>query len=225
MNEDVLEPWLDLMPRQGIIAEIGDRSLEGRTVAAGDMDRSPENRRCFDPGHLSEPARGLIDRFSGGLIGNEPGIAGHLIGRALRDDMAVRKIDDTLTAFGLVHVVGRDEGSQTFARHVVNGIPEFAPGFGIDTGGGLVEQQQLWLVQYTGGERQPLLPAAGEVPGKLVRAPSEAHSLHDLLNRLPAVAQLIDAGDEVEVLEHCEIFVEAETLGHVADLTPNTRRT
>ena len=141
MNEDVLEPWLDLMPRQGIIAEIGDRSLEGRTVAAGDMDRSPENRRCFDPGHLSEPARGLIDRFSGGLIGNEPGIAGHLIGRALRDDMAVRKIDDTLTAFGLVHVVGRDEGSQTFARHVVNEIPEFASGFGVDAGGGLVEQQ------------------------------------------------------------------------------------
>src|SRR5215472_5856035 len=59
---------------------------------------------------------------------------------------------------------------------------------------------------------------------KLVRAPSEAHSLHDLLNRLPAVAQLVDAGDEVEVLEHCEILVEAETLGHVADLTPNTRR-
>src|SRR5262249_10023249 len=59
---------------------------------------------------------------------------------------------------------------------------------------------------------------------KLVRAPSEAHSLHDLLNRLPAVAELIDAGGEGEGLGHCEIFGEAETLGHVADLTPNTRR-
>src|SRR6516165_316843 len=224
MNEDVLEPWLDLMPRQGIIAEIGDRSLEGRTVAAGDMDRSPENRRCFDPGHLSEPARGLIDRFSGGLLVIEPEIARHLIGRALRDDMAVRKIDDTLTAFGLVHVVGRDEGSQTFARHVVNEIPEFAPGFGIDTSGGLVEQQELWLVQYTGGERQPLLPAAGEVPGKLVRPPGEAHPCHNVLHRLPAVACLIHSGDEIEVLEHREILVEAEALGHIADLSPNARR-
>src|SRR5271165_5298287 len=106
MNEDVLEPWLDLMPRQGIIAEIGDRSLEGRAVAARDMDGSPENRGRLDPGHLPQPARGLVERLSGRLIGNEPGIARHLIGRALRDDMAVRKIDDTLTAFGLVHVVG-----------------------------------------------------------------------------------------------------------------------
>ena len=160
MNEDVLEPRLDLVPGQGIIAEIGDCSLERRAIAAGDMDRSPKNRSRFDPGHLPQPARGFVDCLSGGLIGNKPGIARHLIGGTLRDDMAIRKIDDTLTPFGLVHVVGRDEGGQTFARHVVNEIPELAPGFGIDTGSGLVEQQQLWLVQNTGGERQPLLPAA-----------------------------------------------------------------
>src|SRR5271167_2165308 len=198
MNEDVLEPWLDLMPRQGIIAEIGDRSLESRAVAACHVDGSPENSGRLDAGNLPQPARGLVERLSGRLIGNEPGTARHLIGRALRDDMAIRKVDDTLTSFRLVHVVGRNEGGQTVARHVVNEIPKLAPGFGIDTRGGLVEQQQLWLVQYTGGERQPLLPAAGEVPGKLVRPPGKTHPLHHALHRLPAVAHPIDSGDEIE---------------------------
>src|ERR1700758_167935 len=160
MNENVLEPGLDLMPPQRVVSEIGDRSLQGGTIAAGDMDSSPENSRRFDTGHLAQSARGLVNRLSGSLIGDEPGIACHLIGRALRDDVSVRKINDAFAALSLVHVVGRDECGQTFAGHVVNEIPKFAPGFGVDPGGGLIEQQQLWLMQYTGCERQPLLPTA-----------------------------------------------------------------
>jgi hypothetical protein len=37
MDEDVLEPRLDLMPRQGIIVEFRDRPLERAAVAARDM--------------------------------------------------------------------------------------------------------------------------------------------------------------------------------------------
>jgi hypothetical protein len=48
MDENVLEPGLDLMPRQRGISEIGDGSLERCTVAAGDMDGSPENGGRFD---------------------------------------------------------------------------------------------------------------------------------------------------------------------------------
>ena len=89
MNEDILEPRLDLVPPQGVITKIGDRPFERRPVTARDMDGSPENRRRFDAGHLPQPARGPVDRLSGGLVGNEPGIACHLIGGTLRDDMAV----------------------------------------------------------------------------------------------------------------------------------------
>ncbi len=38
------------------------------------------------------------------------------------------------------------------------------------------------------------------------------------LDRRPAVRHLVDAGDEVEVLEHRQVLVEAEALRHVADL-------
>src|SRR5262249_46369583 len=41
---------------------------------------------------------------------------------------------------------------------------------------------------------------------------------------LPPVRHLVDAGDEVEVLEDREVLVEAEALGHVAHLPAHQRR-
>ena len=140
MDENFLEPRLDLMPRQRIIVEIGDRSLQSRTVAAGDMDGPPENSGGFDSGYLPQPARGLVNGLPGGLVSDQTGIAHHLIGRALCHNVAVRKVNDALAALRLVHVMGRDQGSQTFRGHIMNEVPELATGVRIDAGGGLVEQ-------------------------------------------------------------------------------------
>ena len=85
------------------------------------------------------------------------------------------EIDDALAALGLVHVVGRDERRQALDRHVVDEVPEFAPRLGVDAGGRLVEQQQFWLVQDAGGEREPLLPAARKLSRELVAAVLEPH--------------------------------------------------
>jgi hypothetical protein len=62
------------------------------------------------------------------------------------------------------------------------------------------------------------------VSGELVRSPGQTHSRYHILHRLPAVAHLIDPGDEIEVFKHREILVEAEALGHITDLSPNARR-
>ena len=37
------------------------------------------------------------------------------------------------------------------------------------------------------------------------------------------VRHLVDARDEIEILEHGEVFVEAELLRHVADLAADQR--
>jgi hypothetical protein len=70
MDEHVLESRLDLMPPQCVVAKIGDCSLERRTIAPGDMDRSPEDRGSLDAGHLPQTAGGLVDRLSGRFVGN-----------------------------------------------------------------------------------------------------------------------------------------------------------
>ena len=84
-----------------------------------------------------------------------------------------------------------------------------------------VEEQQFRLVQHACGEREALLPAARQLPGELVAASLEAHALEDRPDRLPSIAHLVDARDEVEILEHREVLVKAEALRHVADLTTN----
>src|SRR5436305_473980 len=63
-------------------------------------------------------------------------------------------------------------------------VPEFAPRLGIDAGGGLIEQQKARLVQNAGGERQTLLPAAGELARELVAPALETQSLDRLRGAL-----------------------------------------
>jgi hypothetical protein len=58
----------------------------------------------------------------------------------------------------------------------------------------------------------------------LVAAVGEAHPLHDGGDLASAVLHFIDAGDEIERLKHCEVFVEAEFLRHVADMPAYHRR-
>ena len=47
---------------------------------------------------------------------------------------------------------------------------------------------------------------------------------HDVRHRLARVRHLVDVGDEIEVLLHGEVLVEAELLRHVADLAADQRR-
>ena len=187
--------------------------------SAGDMQRAAEHRRGLDARRAAQPARGDVDARPGRLEGDQ--------GRQSRDDLAARpcttmrpfgEIDDARAALRLVHVVGRDQDGQAVARHVVDQVPELAPRLGVDAGGRLVEQQQLRLVQHAGGERQPLLPAAGQLPGELVAPVGQAHALDDRRDRLAPVGHLVDPRDEIQVLDDGQVFVEAEPLRHVADL-------
>ena len=117
-----------------------------------------------------------------------PDCARHLVGAALHHDAPAGEIDDAVAALGLVHVVGRDQHGEAFARHVVDHVPELAPRLGVDAGGRLVEQQELRLMQDAGGEREALLPAAGQLAGELVAAIGEPHAVHDAPHRLARAA-------------------------------------
>src|SRR6202521_2993030 len=96
-------------------------------------------------------------------------------------------------------------------------LPEFAPRLGIDARRRLIEQQQPGLVDHAGRAREPLLPAAGELAGELILTILKAEPREGGVDFLPALRDLIDAGDEFQIFADREIFPEAEALGHVAD--------
>jgi hypothetical protein len=81
-----------------------------------------------------------------------------------------------------------------------------------------VQQQQLRIGQRAGAERQPLLPAAGEFAGKLLLAAVEADALDHVARGAACIGQAIEPRDELQILPHREILIEAEALRHVADL-------
>jgi hypothetical protein len=65
--------------------------------------------------------------------------------------VTVGEVSESVAALGLIHVVGRDEDGETAGSELMNFIPEFTAGLGVDTGGGLVKEEKFGLVDETGG--------------------------------------------------------------------------
>jgi len=69
----------------------------------------------------------------------------------------------------------------------------------IDARRRLVQQQQPGLVDHAGGEREPLLPAAGEFAGELMLAFLKAKPGDGGIDFLLALRNLVNARDEFQI--------------------------
>ena len=69
---------------------------------------------------------------------------------------------DAVAALRLVQVVGGDDDRHPLAGHAVDQAPEAAAGEGIDAARGLVQEEHPRPMEHGAGEREPLLPAAGQ---------------------------------------------------------------
>mmetsp|Transcript_23364 Transcript_23364/g.55525 ORF Transcript_23364/g.55525 Transcript_23364/m.55525 type:complete len:246 (+) Transcript_23364:1539-2276(+) len=132
--------------------------------------------------------------------------------------MAVGDVDQLMAALGLVHVMRRDQHRDALAGEQMDLVPELAPRLGVDAGRGFVQQQQARPVQQAGGEREALLPAAGQRAGQLPLPAGQAQALQRAIHRVVTVRHREQPGDEVEVLADGEVVVEPELLRHIADL-------
>ena len=99
------------------------------------------------------------------------------------EQLAVGDVGEAVAALGLVHVVRGDQHGEPVGGEPVDLVPELAPRLGVDAGGGLVEQQQLGLVQ---DRRRPAPGAASSRrrarrragPGGRVRPSRSSASSH-----------------------------------------------
>ena len=74
----------------------------------------------------------LLDQLARRALGDDPA--------AVHDDQPVAQL------LGLVHVVGGEDERRPALLQPVEAIPDQVPGLRIEPGGGLVEQQQLGIV-------------------------------------------------------------------------------
>jgi hypothetical protein len=108
----------------------------------------------------------------------------------------------------------------------VDEIPELPARQGIDAGGGLVQDQQIGIVNERAAESELLPHAARQVPGRPVGEGRKSRALQELPN--PPFALLAglaeQPGKELDILLHAQVGIEilAKPLRHVGD--PRTYR-
>jgi len=98
-------------------------------------------------------------------------------------------------------------------------LPHLVAGLGIKPRGGLIEDQQLRVVDEGTGQNQPTYHAARELSDLTLPAVLEGHKFQESLRSLPRLSfgDIEIAGEELQVLRHGEVWVQVVLLLADAD--------
>jgi len=114
-----------------------------------------------------------------------------------------------------------DEECDSLRRQQEEQVPQRTARDGIDARSGLVEEDNLGRVDDGAAEGETLLPSAGESADSAMQIRRKAGERDDLLNALlrASAGDPVDARVETEVLLDGKVFIEAELLRHIANMT------
>ena len=169
---------------------------------------------------LGRRQQGDEDRLQVLFAGARPQIRQATLGQ----DLARVHRHQEIEAGRLLHVGGGHQHAQIRAAltQAVHQFPEAAPGQGVHAGGGLVEDQQVRLVDEGAAQAQLLLHTAGQIHGGAIGEGGEARRLGQLGDaRGPGRPVLTEeTTEEVQVLADRQAGIEVppQTLGHVGDV-------
>jgi hypothetical protein len=82
-----------------------------------------------------------------------------------------------MTAFRLVQIGSRDQDRHALSGELGQGIPELAAADRVDTGVGLVEEQDSWLPDEGACKRELLLHSAAKTSGQATGEAGHAEHL------------------------------------------------
>jgi len=123
----------------------------------------------------------------------------------------------------LGHDVGREDDRESALPHVADQIDQPARGHGVEARGGLVQDQDLGLVEEDARDREPLLHARRHLAHALVEELVELEGLPELLDPLGDPIA-VHPGESPEVLEQIaagETVVELRVAGEISDRSPH----
>src|SRR5436190_1752226 len=128
--------------------------------------------------------------------------------------------------FGLVHEVCRQKNRLALAEKLSQPVPDQMPRLRVEAGSGLVEDQELRIVDQRARKRQTALHSAGKGPDAGIGFGGETCELEEPRNAL--VDQRIGHSEvtavDDEVLGHGEIRVDVVHLRYDADANPSLAR-
>src|SRR5512133_1937358 len=221
-GEDVLEGGLDhFYSLAGESLRAQDRLHGGATairIFGQNMDAVPEEGHAADLSRAQEdrgPAGGVAADLQQGALEQTL----HALHGVASQEPALVEQADPVAALRLVQVGRGDEDGHALLLELVEDAPEIPAGDGIDTVRRLVQEEHPGRVDEGAGEPELLLHAPGEVARLAAPEGGEVAEGQEPLEAFaPAgLRDFIEIGVEIDVLLHCEIRIQTEALGHVAD--------
>ena len=165
-------------------------------------------RKQGDEGIFDRPGIGLPLQIGGGAGGENPS---HIHG------------NQPVEAFGLFHIGSCDDHahSRPARAQSIDEIPELPARQRIDAGCGLVENQEIGIMNERAAQSELLPHAAGEFFGWPVGKGRKPRAVQQLLDPPFALFACLSEqpGEELDVLPHAQVGIEilAEPLRHVGD--------
>ncbi len=185
----------------------------GRKVFDLLHDVLPGSRVLLCPGR--EPQ---LKDFRGGVAGDE------VARGAFRGDLAVVHDDQAVAQLlRLVHVVRGEDERDAALLEVEQAVPDDVPCLRVEPGGGLVEYQDVRVVDEAPGDREAALHAAGQRLYLVIGPLGELHEVEQLggalVDQLARQAE-VAAVDE-QVLPDRQLVVQRVFLRHDAESRPD----
>ena len=127
---------------------------------------------------------------------------------------------ETAEVPGEAHLVGDDENGHAAAGQLPDDVQDLLDHFRVQSGGWLVKKHDLRLHGHGPDDGQPLLLAAGELPGILIGLVPQTHPAqqgHGLLFRLILGDLLFQNRGQCHIFQHRQVGEHIEMLEHHAD--------
>lgn len=152
--------------------------------------------------------------------GGASAAAAQALGGTVVDDLSL--IDEKQGVAHLVELgkdVGTDEDGLALLGENADEVLELDAGFGVETGGGFVENEDVGIVKQGTPKAESLAHAFAEFVAEPVGEAGKIGELHDLGDALDSFFAAIteSASKEVEILQHGHVAVGAVVVGHPAD--------
>ena len=150
-----------------------------------------------------------------------------LVGRALGDHAAVVDHRDLVgQVVGLLEVLRREENGRALPHELGDHVPHRQPRAGVEARGGLVEEEDRRARDERTGEIEAAAHAARVGLREPVAGVGQLEALEELARPVgrPALAQVVEPPDHLEVLEPREVLVDRRVLPGEPDAGAQQRR-
>lgn len=131
--------------------------------------------------------------------------------------------DPVAEGLKLAQDVGGDQDGFALFPELAQDVHHFDACSGVQAAGRFIQEEEVRVMDEDSGQAQALLHTAAEMRSQVVAFLGKADQLENFLDFFSPIRalHLVTGAEEIEILDDEHIFVDAESIGHIADQAAN----